>query len=68
MRGRTVSAGTWDPQQQPVTTTGGDGFIGDYFGLALTNSNTFVLNVSTANLGSNPLHYQQQYLQTLSTP
>jgi BNR repeat-like domain len=63
-----ASAATWDPQQQLVVTKGGDGFIGDYFGLALTNSNTFVMNVSTANFGSNPAHYQQQILQTLSTP
>jgi hypothetical protein len=59
---------TWDPQQQPVTTGGGQGFIGDYFGLALSGTKTFVLNLSTANLGINPAHYQQQILQSLTTP
>jgi hypothetical protein len=59
---------TWDPQQQPVTDDYGEGFIGDYFGLALSGTQTFVLNVSTANLGGNPSHYQQQVLQRLKTP
>ncbi len=68
--GRNVRASraTWDPQQQPVTTRGGDGFIGDYFGLALSATRTYVLNLSTADLGSNPAHYQQQILQTVNTP
>lgn len=59
---------TWDPQQQAVSTLGGSGFIGDYFGLALSNTQTFVLNVSTADFGANSQHYQQQILQTLTTP
>jgi hypothetical protein len=46
---------TWDPEQQPVFTRAGQGFIGDYFGLALTATRTFVLNVSTADLGQNPV-------------
>ena len=56
------------PQQQPVVDDYGGGFIGDYFGLALSGTQTLVLNVSTADLGSNPDHYQQQVLQTLSNP
>ncbi len=63
-----ASAATWDPEQQRVATKGGSGFIGDYFGLALTTTNTFILNVSTADFGQNPAHYQQQILQTLKTP
>ena len=63
-----ASRATWDPQQQPTITTGGQGFIGDYFGLAMSTTRTYVLNVSTADLGANPSHYQQQILQTLITP
>lgn len=63
-----ASAATWDPQQQAVIADGGTGFIGDYFGLALSAGKTYVLNVSTADLGSNPAHYQQQFLQTVTTP
>ena len=63
-----ASARTWDPEQQRVTTRGGLGFIGDYFGLAMSATRTFVLNVSTADLGANPAHFQQQILQTLTTP
>jgi hypothetical protein len=59
---------TWDPEQQRVLTRSGQGFIGDYFGLALTPTQTFVLNVSTADLGQNAAHFQQQVLQKLSTP
>ena len=63
-----ASARTWDPEQQRIFTRSGLGFIGDYFGLAMSSTKTFVLNVSTADLGSNPAHFQQQILQTLSTP
>jgi hypothetical protein len=63
-----ASAFTWDPEQQRVFTRAQLGFIGDYFGLALTRTRTFVLNVSTADLGQNPAHFQQQILQTLTTP
>ena len=63
-----ASARTWDPEQQRVFTRSGQGLIGDYFGLAMSSTRTFVLNVSTADLGSNPAHFQQQILQTLSTP
>ena len=59
---------TWDPEQQRVFTRSGQGFIGDYFGLALTPTQTLVLNVSTADLGQNAAHFQQQVLQKLSTP
>lgn len=63
-----ASAFTWDPQQQPVVDDYGGGFIGDYFGLAIGPAQTYVLNVSTADLGSNPSHYQQQVLQSITTP
>ena len=63
-----ASAATWDPQQQPVIDDFGGGFIGDYFGLALSGTQTLVLNVSTADLGNNSSHYQQQVLQTVSNP
>ena len=63
-----ASARTWDPEQQRVFTRSGQGFIGDYFGLAMSSTRTFVLNVSTADLGSNSAHFQQQILQTLTIP
>jgi hypothetical protein len=66
-----VTQATWDPQN-PGTTTGqlphpgGPNssltFIGDYFGLSLSNKNVFVLFVSNYNLGDNPSNDQQQFL------
>jgi hypothetical protein len=74
---------TWDPQQ-PGQHLGGipqlpcadancaTTFIGDYFGLAMSNSNVYALFVSThypsavtADEGG-PIYYQQQVLATVS--
>jgi hypothetical protein len=76
---------TWDPEN-PAQHLGGDGqmacashddpctlsFIGDYFGLAVSAGNVYVLSVSThypsgvaADEGG-PVYYQQQVLSTLS--
>ncbi|MEP7054516.1 MAG: sialidase family protein [Actinomycetota bacterium] len=80
-----ASAHTWDPEN-PAQHVGGLGqmacashsdpcavaFIGDYFGLAVTTNNVYVLSVSThypsavtADEGG-PVYYQQQVLSTLS--
>jgi hypothetical protein len=82
-----VSQFTWDPEQpgqhlgglsqypcagatDPCAT--GDGFIGDYFGLAISAGNVYGLFVSThypsdvtADEGG-PIYYQQQILSTVS--
>ena len=82
-----VSQFTWDPEQpgqhlgglsqypcagatDPCAT--GDGFIGDYFGLAISAGNVYSLFVSThypsdvtADEGG-PIYYQQQILSTVS--
>jgi hypothetical protein len=80
-----ASAYTWDPQNpaqrvnglgqmacashdDPCTTS----FIGDYFGLAVSARNVYVLSVSThypsgvAADGGGPVYYQQQVLSTLT--
>ena len=81
-----VSQFTWDPEQpgqhlgglsqypcagatDPCAT--GDGFIGDYFGLAISKGNIYALMVSThypstvtADEGG-PIYYQQQVLATV---
>jgi hypothetical protein len=81
-----VSQDTWDPEQPDQTIGGVDqmacaahqdpcttnAFIGDYFGLAISNSNVYTLGVSThypsgviGDLGG-PVYYQQQVLETVS--
>jgi hypothetical protein len=80
-----ISQFTWDPDQpqqhvagigqypcaavqDPCTT---DGFIGDYFGLAISNGNIYALTVSThypSNVRADeggPVYYQQQVLATV---
>jgi hypothetical protein len=81
-----ISKFTWDPEQpgqhlgglsqypcagarDPCPT--GAGFIGDYFGLAISNSNIYALDVSThypSNVTADeggPIYYQQQVLATV---
>jgi hypothetical protein len=81
-----VSQFTWDPEQPGQTIDGIDqmacaahtdpcgqrAFIGDYFGLAISNGNVYTLAVSThypsdviADNGG-PVYYQQQVLETVS--
>jgi hypothetical protein len=80
-----ASAFTWDPEN-PAQHVGGLGqmacashddpcslsFIGDYFGLAVSAGNVYVLAVSTHYPSSvtadegGPVYYQQQVLSTLS--
>ena len=75
----------WDPQQ-PSQTVGGlsqlpcsdancaVGFIGDYFGLAVSDHNIYALFVSThypsdvTADGGGPVYYQQQVLATVPRP
>ena len=72
-----VTQATWDPQN-PGTTTGqlahpggpnsGLTFIGDYFGLALSKQNAFVLFLSNYNLGANPTNDEQQFVGIVPIP
>ena len=72
-----VSTATWDPQN-PGSTTGqlptpfgpttSLTFIGDYFGLALSNTTAYVLSVSNHDSGQNPSHDQQQFLGIVPIP
>jgi hypothetical protein len=82
-----VSQFTWDPEQPGQHLDGlsqypcagardpcptGSGFIGDYFGLAISDSNVYGLFVSThypSSLAADeggPIYYQQQVLSTVS--
>jgi hypothetical protein len=81
-----VSQFTWDPEQPGQTIDGIDqmacaahtdpctirSFIGDYFGLAISEQNVYTLAVSThypsavIGDGMEPVHYQQQVLETVS--
>lgn len=60
---------SWDPQQpgsaglpRPGGPNGAVTFIGDYFGLALSDKVAYILFVSTYNYGLNPKNDQQQFL------
>ncbi len=77
---------TWDPEEPDQTIGGIDqmacanhedpctsrAFIGDYFGLAISNQNVYTLGVSThypsgvTADGGGPVYYQQQVLETVS--
>src|SRR5205085_630074 len=81
-----ISQYEWDPEQPGQSLGGlpqypcaghnnpcptGRGFIGDYFGLAISDSNVYALSVSThypsdvtADEGG-PIYYQQQVLATV---
>jgi hypothetical protein len=83
-----VSSFTWDPDQPGQKVDGlsqypcaghndpcptGRGFIGDYFGIAISNANVYTLAVSThypgpgvTADGGGPVYYQEQVLGTVS--
>jgi hypothetical protein len=82
-----ISQFTWDPEQPGQQLGGlsqypcagardpcptGAGFIGDYFGLAISAGNIYALMVSThypSNVtadGGGPIYYQQQVLATVA--
>jgi hypothetical protein len=83
-----ISTFIWDPEQPAQSLGGlpqypcaghnnpcphGRGFIGDYFGLAISNGNVYTMSVSThypaAGVqadGGGPIYYQQQVLATVA--
>ena len=83
-----ISQFAWDPDQPAQSLGGlpqypcaghnnpcpvGRGFIGDYFGLAVSDGNVYTLSVSTHYAATNvqadgggPIYYQQQVLGTVS--
>jgi hypothetical protein len=82
-----ISQFAWDPEQPGQQVDGisqypcaghqdpcskGRGFIGDYFGLAISNANIYALMVSTHYPstvkadGGGPVYYQQQVLATVA--
>jgi hypothetical protein len=72
-----VTQSTWDPQNPGTNSDGlphpgGPNssltFIGDYFGLSLSNQIAFVSFVSTYNLGANPTNDQQQFVGIVPIP
>ncbi len=72
-----VTQATWDPQNPGTTTgqlahpggpNGSLTFIGDYFGLALSKQNAYLLFLSNYNLGKNPANDEQQFLGIVPIP
>ncbi len=72
-----VTQATWDPQNPGTTTgqlahpggpNGSLTFIGDYFGLALSKQNAYLLFLSNFNLGKNPTNDEQQFLGIVPIP
>jgi hypothetical protein len=69
-----LSQHTWDPQlNAPVrfgstTFVGKDTFLGDYFGNDFAGSTSLTTSISTFDDGTNPQHYQQQIVATISEP
>ncbi len=62
----------WDPQlnapDRSCPCNQSDTFLGDYFGNDISGSTDFASFVSTYDDGSNPHHYQQQVVATISAP
>jgi hypothetical protein len=69
-----ISQHTWDPQLNApwrfgsTLFAGKDTFIGDYFGNDFAGSLDLATTVSTYDDGTNPSHYQQQIIATVSAP
>jgi hypothetical protein len=74
-----LSQHTWDPQlnsMKPSSINRARGFIGDYFGVDTAGNKVFTTSVSTYNdetnpttpNQSNPRHYQQQVVASLTIP
>lgn len=57
-----ASAQTWDWNLNMPITGSGDGFIGDYQGIAASSDYDFPFWNATANLGYNPNNYQQVFV------
>jgi hypothetical protein len=73
-RGRNIrlSQHTWDPQLNSpyrfCVCSPTAGFIGDYFGNTTGGGFDYTTSVSTFDDGSNPGHFQQQVVATVSIP
>jgi hypothetical protein len=66
-----ISLHTWDPQLNSMKASAinaTQGFIGDYYGNITSGSTDYTTSVSTYDDGSNPKHYQQQVVATVSIP
>jgi hypothetical protein len=66
-----ISLHTWDPQLnslKPAGINAFEGFIGDYFGVISVNGKVYTTSVSTYDDGTNPGHFQQQVVASLSIP
>ena len=67
-----LSQHTWDPQLNSAyrfcSCNPTAGFIGDYFGNTTGGGFDYTTSVSTFDDGSNPNHYQQQVVATLTIP
>jgi uncharacterized repeat protein (TIGR01451 family) len=57
-----ASAQSWDWTLNLPITSGGDGFIGDYQGIASNNEIDFPFWNATANLGENAENYQEVFV------
>jgi len=57
-----VSAQTWDPAINLPIVSGDTGFIGDYQGIASSETMDFPFWNATADLGANPDRYQQIFV------
>jgi len=62
----------WDPQlnapDRSCPCNQDDTFLGDYFGNDISGGTDFASFVSTYDDGTNPNHYQQQVVATISVP
>jgi hypothetical protein len=62
----------WDPQlnapDRSCPCNQDDTFLGDYFGNEISGSTDYASFVSTYDDGTNPHHYQQQVVATISVP
>ena len=62
----------WDPQlnapDRSCPCNQDDTFLGDYFGNEISGTTDFASFVSTYDDGTNPNHYQQQVVATISVP
>jgi len=63
---------TWDPQlnspDRACPCNQNDTFLGDYFGNEISRATDYSTFVSTYDDGSNPQHYQQQVVATVTLP
>lgn len=62
-----ASAQSWDWTLN-LPLAGGDGFIGDYQGIASSNAYDFPFWNATANLGQNPDNHQQVFVARVPAP